>query len=120
MEGIVKLLDENLKYVKHEVTGDKITIRSKLFEKEANCPQLCTMHAQLQRYPVVESIINLVNEFKRMLESENVEKVEELREKASSLKIRTIDKFVNGLKRDMQAVRNTIYIFIHRKISRGF
>jgi len=27
---IVKLLDENLKYVKHELSGDKITIRKKL------------------------------------------------------------------------------------------
>ena len=29
-------------------------------------------------------------------------------EKASNLKIRNIDKFVNGLKRDMHAVRNAI------------
>jgi transposase len=55
-----------------------------------------------------ESIINLVNEFKQMLKSKNVERVEEWTEKASNLKIRKIDKFVNGLKRDMQAVRNAI------------
>jgi len=30
MEEIVKLLDENLEYVKHEVTRDRITIRSNL------------------------------------------------------------------------------------------
>jgi transposase len=40
--------------------------------------------------------------------SKNVEKVEEWIEKASNLKIRKIDKFVNGLKRDIQAVRNVI------------
>jgi len=43
-----------------------------------------------------------------MLKSKNVEKVEEGIEKASNLKIRKIDKFVNGLKRDIQAVRNAI------------
>ncbi len=62
----------------------------------------------IQRYPVIESIINLVNEFKQMLKSKNVEKLEEWIEKANNLKIRKIDKFVNGLKRDMQAVRNAI------------
>ena len=43
-----------------------------------------------------------------MLKSKNVEKLEEWIEKANNLKIRKIDKFVNGLKRDMQAVRNAI------------
>ena len=43
-----------------------------------------------------------------MLKSKNVEKVEEWIENASNLKIRKIDKFVNGLKRDIQAVRNAI------------
>jgi len=62
----------------------------------------------IQRYPVIENIINLVNEFKQMLKSKNVEKLEEWLEKANNLKIRKIDKFVNGLKRDMQAVRNAI------------
>ena len=107
-EEIVKLLDKNLKYVKHELTGDKITIRNKLFKKEANFPHLCAIHVQLQRYPVIESIINLINEFKHLLESTNVEKVEEWIEKASNLKIRKIDKLVNGLKRDIQAVRKAI------------
>jgi len=62
----------------------------------------------IQRYPVIESIINLVNEFKHLLKSKNFEKVEEWIEKASNLKIRKIDKFVNGLKRDIQAGRNAI------------
>jgi len=45
-----------------------------------------------------------------MLESKNVESVEEWIEKANNLKIRKIDKFVNGLKRDIQAVRNAPHI----------
>ncbi|WP_457284206.1 hypothetical protein [Petrotoga sp. DB-2] len=61
-------------------------------------------------FKVIESIINLVNKFKHLLESTNVEKLEEWIEKASNLKIRKIDKFVKVLKRDMQAVRNAIIL----------
>ena len=42
----------------------------------------------IQRYPVIESIINLVNKFKQMLKLKNVEKVGEWIEKANNLKIR--------------------------------
>jgi len=38
MEDIVKLLDENLEYVKHEVSGDRITIWVKSAKKEVICP----------------------------------------------------------------------------------
>ena len=38
MEEIVKLLDENLEYVKHEVSGDRITIWVKSAKKEVSCP----------------------------------------------------------------------------------
>lgn len=38
MEEIVKLLDENLEYVKHEVSGDRITIWVKSTKKEVTCP----------------------------------------------------------------------------------
>ncbi|WP_331270670.1 MULTISPECIES: transposase [Petrotoga] len=70
-------------------------------------------------YPVIESMIDLVNEFKQMLKSKNVEKLEEWIEKASNLKIRKIDKFVNGLKRDMQAVRNAIVYEYNNGLTKG-
>jgi transposase len=38
-EEIVKLLDENLEYLKHEVSGDRITIWVKVTKKEVICPQ---------------------------------------------------------------------------------
>jgi len=66
------------------------------------------MHTQLQRYPAIENIINLLKEFKEMLKSKNIDKVEEWIEKANNLQIGKIDKFVNGLKSDIQAVRNAI------------
>ena len=54
-----------------------------------------------------------------MLKSKNVEKLEEWIEKASNLKIRKIDKFVNGLKRDMQAVRNAIIYEYNNGLAEG-
>jgi hypothetical protein len=38
MEEIVKLLNENLDYVIHEVLGDRITIWVKSAKKELICP----------------------------------------------------------------------------------
>ncbi len=37
MKELVKLLDENLEYVKHEVLGDRITIWVKSTKKEVIC-----------------------------------------------------------------------------------
>ena len=37
IEKIVKFLDENLEYIKHEVSGDRITIWVKSAKKEAIC-----------------------------------------------------------------------------------
>ena len=54
-----------------------------------------------------------------MLKSKNIEKVEEWIEKANNLKIRKIDKFVNGLKRDMQAVRSTITYEYNNGLAEG-
>ena len=53
------------------------------------------------------------------MNSKNVEKVEEWIEKASNLKIRKIDKFVNGLKRDIQAVRNAIIYEYNNGLAEG-
>jgi hypothetical protein len=44
-------------------------------------------NSNIQRYPVIESIINLVNEFKQILKPKNAEKVEEWIEKPNNLKI---------------------------------
>jgi ADP-heptose:LPS heptosyltransferase len=54
-----------------------------------------------------------------MLKSKNVEKLEERIEKANNLKIRKKDKFVNGLKRDMQAVRNVIIYEYNNGLAEG-
>lgn len=38
MRGIVKLLDKNLKYIKHEIKGDTIYIHVKSRRKKVECP----------------------------------------------------------------------------------
>ena len=45
-----------------------------------------------------------------MLKSKNVEKLEEWIEKASNLKIRKIDKFVNGLKKICKRLEMLLYM----------
>ena len=47
-------------------------------------------------------------------------RVEGLIDKANNLKIRKIDKFVNGLKRDIQAVRNAIIYEYNNGVVEGF
>jgi transposase len=54
-----------------------------------------------------------------MLKPKNIEKLEEWIEKANNLKIRKIDKFVNGLKRDMQTVRNAIIYKYNNGLAEG-
>jgi len=54
-----------------------------------------------------------------MLKSKNVERVEEWIEKVNNLKIRKIDKFVNGLKRDIQGVRNAIIYEYNNGLAEG-
>ena len=54
-----------------------------------------------------------------MLKSKNIEKVEEWIEKANNLQIGKIDKFVNGLKSDIQAVRNAIIYEYNNWLAEG-
>ena len=53
------------------------------------------------------------------MNSKNVDKIDEWIEKADNLKIRKIDKFVSGLKRDMQAVRNAIIYEYNNGLAEG-
>jgi transposase len=53
------------------------------------------------------------------LRSRNVEKVEEWIEKANNLKLRKIDRFVNGLKRNIQTVRNVIIYEYNNGLAEG-
>jgi len=53
------------------------------------------------------------------LKLKKVKKVEEWIVKVSNLKIRKKDKFVNGLKRDMQAVRNAIIYEYNNGLAEG-
>ena len=53
------------------------------------------------------------------MRSRNVEKVEEWIEKANNLKLRKIDRFVNGLKRNIQTVRNVIIYEYNNGLAEG-
>jgi hypothetical protein len=71
----------------------------------------------MQKYPVIESIINLVNEFKEMLKSKSVEKVEEWIEKANNLKIRKLFLLKNADRIQHVVKRTSIWLAIALGIS---
>lgn len=53
MDGLVKLLDENLEYIDHKIIEDTIYINVKLSTVEAYCPECNTfskrIHSRYQR-----------------------------------------------------------------------
>lgn len=119
IEEMVDFLGEDLKYVKHEVSGNRVTIWVKSAKKKLiylYCEKIPTNEYLLQnwfmrRYPLIEGIINLVNEFKKMLKSKNVEKVEEWIEKSKNQKVLFIKKCGKGSicsEKNQHSVSNSI------------
>ena len=111
MEEIVKLLDENLEYVKHEVSGDRITIWVKSAKKEVICPYCGKpskkVHSRYERsfqdLPIQGKKTTIVEIRRKMfcLLYKPVEEVEAISKELYNKIIQRypkIDKFVNGLK----------------------
>ena len=59
-------------------------------------------------YPVFAKIISLVTEFKKLIFDKKVSELESWIEEAMSIGISGINSFVNGLQRDLTAVKNAI------------
>ena len=78
---------------------------------------------QLERvfneYPSYASILNLVKQFRKLLAIKKVDGLEDWIESANSLKIREIDSFVNGLSRDISAVKNAIIYEYNNGLAEG-
>jgi transposase len=67
--------------------------------------QLSSVYA---KYPLAESVINLVNEFKLLLKDKNLAEIFPWMNKAAALNLCEIDAFIGGLKQDIDAVINAI------------
>ena len=61
-----------------------------------------------KEYPFFEKIYKVTWEFKDMLTNKNIEAFDKWIERAKNLNIPEINSFINGVERDMEAVRNAI------------
>ena len=66
------------------------------------------LNAIFDNYPLAEDILNIVNEFKTLIKSKNPDALLSWMEKVRALKIPELTTFVNGLRQDIDAVRNAI------------
>ncbi|KOC30816.1 hypothetical protein ADU81_14665 [Clostridium botulinum] len=71
-------------------------------------------------YPVYKAIINLLIEFKNILNNKTIDEFEKWLHKAAALKINEINSFINGLTRDIDAVKNAILYEYNNGLAEGF
>ncbi|HOQ40379.1 MAG TPA: transposase [Fervidobacterium sp.] len=71
------------------------------------------------KYPIIKRMVDLIARFKEIMKSSEVEMLEEWMAEAKSLRIRKIDKFVKGMKRDIEAVRNAIRYEYNNGLAEG-
>lgn len=84
--------------------------------KDLSIDQLTQVNIE---YPVFAKIINLVTQFKKLISDRNVGELENWIKEALSLGIRGIDSFVNGLQRDLTAVKNAIIYDYNNGLAEG-
>ncbi|MCG4581006.1 ISL3 family transposase [Clostridium cochlearium] len=70
-------------------------------------------------YPIYEKIINLVIEFKNILSSRTIDKLDQWIHKATELNINEINSFVNGITRDIDAVKNAVLYEYNNGLAEG-
>jgi len=75
--------------------------------------------AVINKYPIIENIYEAVRTFKEIIFSKKVEQLSIWMEKAELLGIDEINSFINGLKRDIEAVKNGIVLKYNNGIAEG-
>lgn len=71
------------------------------------------------QYPRYKEIIDIVKEFKKILLDKNVDRLEEWIHRALCLNIREITSFINGITRDITAVKNAIKYEYNNGLAEG-
>lgn len=61
-----------------------------------------------EKFPVYKKIIDIVYDFRTLLKNKSSRKLDTWLNRASNLNIREINSFINGIKRDIDAVKNAI------------
>ncbi len=73
----------------------------------------------IERYPLIGAVHDIVKAFRETLFSKKPEELEKWMEDAEGLNIEKIDSFVNGLRRDMDAVRKAIELDYNNGLAEG-
>lgn len=101
------------------VDNNQLTLSNSI-SKQQVVKYICANHSTLtsdehinlknlkQRDPLIATLHELVNSFKSCLNSGNSQALDEWIEIVTNLKISELTTFINGLKRDIDAVRNAI------------
>jgi len=71
------------------------------------------------RDPLFKQIIELVNSFRELMKQKKIQDLEKWIEIALSLKISEINSFINGISRDIDAVRNSIIYDYNNGLAEG-
>lgn len=72
-----------------------------------------------KKFPIIKEIIELVKEFKTTLKSKKVENLLQWMNKASSLNIKELNSFINGMKKDIDAVKNAVLYDYNNGLAEG-
>lgn len=70
-------------------------------------------------YPVYFNIINIVNNFRKLISNKNVGDLENWINTAKGLGISEVNSFVNGLLKDLEAVKNAIIYDYNNGLAEG-
>lgn len=73
----------------------------------------------IERYPLIGEVYDIVKAFKETLFSKKTEELEKWMEDAERLEIEKISSFVNGLRRDIDAVRKAIELDYNNGLAEG-
>jgi len=106
-DGLVRISKKRLVDLLYKPIEEVKSLTKELYEKI------------IEKYPIMGQMVELIGKFKEVLKSKEVETLEEWMVEANSLKIREIDRFVRGIKRDIEAVRNAIRYEYNNGLAEG-
>lgn len=96
--------EANIEFVDRK-TLLKLLYKPKEKIKDLSDKQLFQVNVE---YPVYAKVINIVNQFRKLVSNKKVEELENWIEAAKELGIRGINSFISGIQKDLTAVKNAI------------
>lgn len=70
-------------------------------------------------HPKIESVINLVNDFRNIMKQKRNDALQSWIERATALDIQPLNSFINGIERDLTAVKNAIAYEYNNGLAEG-